>query len=120
MTTRLSGKHGRVARLHAHEVSGPADFAKIEGSDFEPPADLVPLATGLLHPQHEGLVHQLGLERDARGNALAGEEDWAASVAGVYACGDARRGQSLSCGRSPRGAGARRRWIAISRRSTVA
>jgi glutamate synthase (NADPH) small chain len=95
MTTRCSGKHGRVARLHAHEVSGPAVFAKIEGSDFEPPADLVPLATGLLHPQHEGLVHQLGLERDARGNALAGEEDWAASVAGVYACGDARRGQSL-------------------------
>ena len=95
MTTRFSGKDGRVARLHAHEVSGPGDFAKSEGSDFELPADLVPLAMGLLQAQHEGLVDQLGLERDGHGNVLAGEEEWATSVAGVYACGDARRGQWL-------------------------
>jgi glutamate synthase (NADPH/NADH) small chain len=95
MTTEFSGEDGRVARLHGFEVSGPPDFPKVEGSEFELPADLVLLAMGFLHPRHEGLVDQLGLERDGRGNVLANEEEWATSVPGVYACGDARRGQSL-------------------------
>ncbi|HEV2773795.1 MAG TPA: FAD-dependent oxidoreductase, partial [Thermoleophilaceae bacterium] len=95
LTTRFSGENGRVARLHGHEVGGPPNFEKVEGSEFELPADLVLLAMGFLHPQHDGLVEQLGLERDGRGNVLASEEEWATSVPGVYACGDARRGQSL-------------------------
>jgi len=95
MTTSFSGENGRVERLHGYEVSGPPDFEKVEGSDFELSADLVLLAMGFLHPQHEGLVEQLGLECDRRGNVLATEEEWETSVAAVYACGDARRGQSL-------------------------
>ncbi|MBA3370207.1 MAG: glutamate synthase subunit beta [Thermoleophilaceae bacterium] len=95
MTTEFSGEAGRVSRLHGYEVGGPPDFAKIEGSDFELPADLVLLAMGFLHPQHDGLVEQLGLERDGRGNVLADEEAWETSTAGVFACGDSRRGQSL-------------------------
>jgi glutamate synthase (NADPH) small chain len=95
MTTSFSGEDGRVARLHGHEVGPPPEFAKIAGSDFELPADLVLLAMGFLHPEHDGLVEQLGLDRDGRGNVLASEAEWATSAPGVFACGDARRGQSL-------------------------
>jgi glutamate synthase (NADPH/NADH) small chain len=95
MTTSFSGENGRVTRLHGHEVGPPPDFEKVEGSDFELPADLVLLAMGFLHPEPEGPIEQLGLERDGRGNVLASEREWATSVPGVFACGDARRGQSL-------------------------
>jgi glutamate synthase (NADPH) small chain len=95
MTTEFSGEDGRVRRLHGYEVSGPPDFTKVEDSDFELPADLVLLAMGFLHPEHDGLVEQLDLDRDRRGNVLASEEAWETSTSGVFACGDARRGQSL-------------------------
>jgi glutamate synthase (NADPH/NADH) small chain len=93
MTTHLSGQDGRVTKLHGHEVGPPPEFAKIEGSDFEIDAELVLLAMGFLHPQREGIVEQFGLDLDARGNVAA--EEFATSVPGVFAAGDARRGQSL-------------------------
>jgi glutamate synthase (NADPH/NADH) small chain len=93
MTTHLSGEDGRVTHLHGHEVGPPPSFDKIEGSEFTIQADLVLLAMGFLHPQHEGLVEQLGVELDGRGNVS--DDDFATSVPGVFACGDARRGQSL-------------------------
>jgi glutamate synthase (NADPH) small chain len=93
MTTHFSGEGGRVKELHGHEVGAPPDFEKIEGSEFTIPADLVLLAMGFLHPQHDGFVEQLGVDLDARGNV--GESDWQTTVPGVFACGDARRGQSL-------------------------
>ncbi|MEA2367871.1 MAG: glutamate synthase small chain [Thermoleophilaceae bacterium] len=93
MTTHLSGEDGRVKELHFHEVGPPPSFDKIEGSERTIPADLVLLAMGFLHPQHEGLVEQLGVELDSRGNVS--DENFASSVPGVFACGDARRGQSL-------------------------
>ena len=93
MTTHLTGEDGRVTHLHGHEVGGPPSFDKVEGSEFTIPADLVLLAMGFLHPQHEGFVDQLGVERDGRGNVA--DDDFATSVPGVFACGDARRGQSL-------------------------
>ena len=93
MTTHLTGEDGRVTHLHGHEVGPPPTFDKVEGSEFTIPADLVLLAMGFLHPQHEGLVEQLGVELDGRGNVS--DDDFATSVPGVFACGDARRGQSL-------------------------
>jgi len=57
------------------------------------PADLVLLAMGFLHPEHKGLVEQSGVGIDARGNVQA--PTYATSVPGVFAAGDARRGQSL-------------------------
>jgi len=93
MTTSFTGDGGRVEELHGHEAGVPPSFEKVEGSEFTIPADLVLLAMGFLHPQHEGLVEQLGVALDQRGNVAA--EDYAASVPGVFACGDARRGQSL-------------------------
>jgi glutamate synthase (NADPH) small chain len=65
----------------------------VDGSDFEIPADLVLLAMGFLHTQHEGLIEQLAVDLDPRGNVQAA--DFATSVPGVFAAGDARRGQSL-------------------------
>jgi glutamate synthase (NADPH) small chain len=93
MTTHFSGEDGRVKGLHGHEVGPPPGFEKVEGSDFEIQADLVLLAMGFLHPQHDGLVEQLGVELDQRGNVAT--EDYASTVPGVFAAGDARRGQSL-------------------------
>jgi glutamate synthase (NADPH/NADH) small chain len=73
---------------------GPAPaFEKIEGTEFSMPAELVLLAMGFLHPQHEGLVEHFGLDYDPRGNIA--DDDWMSSKPGVFACGDARRGQSL-------------------------
>jgi glutamate synthase (NADPH/NADH) small chain len=93
LTTELTGEDGRVTHLHHHEVGGPPGFEKVEGSERMIQADLVLLAMGFLHPQHDGLVQQLGLELDGRGNIAA--TDFASSVPGVFAAGDARRGQSL-------------------------
>ena len=93
MTTHLTGSDGRVTHLHGHSVGGPPGFDKVEGSEFTIQADLVLLAMGFLHPQHEGLIEQFGLELDGRGNIAA--NDFATSVPGVFAAGDARRGQSL-------------------------
>src|SRR3989442_2551736 len=93
MTTHLTGEDGRVKELHFHEVGPPPSFEKLEGTGRTIPAELVLLAMGFLHPQHEGLLEQLGVELDQRGNVAS--EDYATSVPGVFACGDARRGQSL-------------------------
>jgi glutamate synthase (NADPH/NADH) small chain len=93
MTTELTGTDGRVTHLHGHEVGPAPAFEKIEGTEFTIPADLVLLAMGFLHPQHEGIVNGLGLDLDPRGNIA--DNGWMASREGVFACGDARRGQSL-------------------------
>ena len=59
------------------------------------PADLVLLAMGFLHPEHEGMLTDLGVDLDPRGNVLADTRDYRTSVDNVFACGDMRRGQSL-------------------------
>jgi len=90
---RLEGVGGRVTRLHGTAVD--AKFAPIAGSEFTQPADLVLLAMGFVHPVHDGLLAQLGVEKDGRGNVKATVQDYRSSVDKVFACGDARRGQSL-------------------------
>jgi glutamate synthase (NADPH/NADH) small chain len=93
MTTTFGGDDGRVASLHGHEVGPPPTFEKREGSEFTVEADLVLLAMGFLHPLHEGLLEQLGVDLTDRGNVA--DREYATSADGVFACGDARRGQSL-------------------------
>jgi len=95
MTTHFDGEDGKVKRLHGHRVGPPPSFEKIEGSEFSIDCDLALLAMGFLHPQHEGVVEQLGVTLDGRGNVDAPEPDYMSSVPGVFAAGDARRGQSL-------------------------
>ena len=65
------------------------------GSEFQIPADLVLLAMGFLHPVQEGIVKDLRLDLDPRGNVKANELDYRTSRAKVFAAGDMRRGQSL-------------------------
>ena len=92
VTTHISGED-RVRALHvaAAEVAPP--FAPVPGTEHEIAADLVLLAMGFVHPEHDGLLAQLGTGLDARGNIDAPR--YATSVDGVFAAGDARRGQSL-------------------------
>lgn len=70
-------------------------FREVEGSEREIPCELVTLAMGFLHPQHEGLLDQLGLEYDERGNVKAKEGEYQTSSSKYFAAGDMRRGQSL-------------------------
>lgn len=73
----------------------PVKFKEVEGSEREIPCELVCLAMGFLHPQHEGLLQQLGVALDARGNVQALEGQYQSSVPKVFVAGDMRRGQSL-------------------------
>ena len=90
-TTHFSG-NGRVTDIHWAKNSGEPPFAALPGTEESRPADLVLLAMGFLGPE-QGLLDQLGVERDARSNAAA--PAYATSADGVFAAGDARRGQSL-------------------------
>ncbi len=73
----------------------PAHFEPIPGSCREIPCDLVLLALGFLHPQHEGLLAELGVELDDKGNICAKENTFSTNIDKVFVAGDARRGQSL-------------------------
>ena len=68
---------------------------EIEGSSFELKADLVLLAMGFVGTRKAGLVEQSAVELDARGNVKANVQDYRTSDSRIFACGDARRGQSL-------------------------
>jgi glutamate synthase (NADPH/NADH) small chain len=93
MTTRFSGENGVVKKLHCVRVD--EKMKHIAGSEFELPADLVLLAMGFVHPVHEGMIKNLGLALDQRGNVRAPTEDYRTSIDKVFAAGDMRRGQSL-------------------------
>ena len=65
------------------------------GSEFTLEADLVLLAMGFVHPVHEGLLKDMGVELDGRGQIKANDKQYSTSVEKVFAAGDGRRGQSL-------------------------
>jgi glutamate synthase (NADPH) small chain len=88
VTTQFSG-NGSVEKLHYAQAE---NFQPVAGTEGELDAELVLLAMGFVHPQHEGLVEQAGVELDQRGNIKG---VYKTSVDGVFAAGDARRGQSL-------------------------
>jgi glutamate synthase (NADPH/NADH) small chain len=95
-TTHFSGDaHGNVKKLHAIRVGPPPKFEAIPGSAFTLDTDLVLLAMGFTGPVRSGLIEQAGLKLDPRGNIEANAENYQTSIPGVFAAGDARRGQSL-------------------------
>src|SRR5471032_2040537 len=103
-TKRFEGKGGKVQSLTACHVEwvkdekGAMKMQEVPGTEFTIPAQLVLLAMGYVHPVHEGLVEELGVAKDARGNVKAstdGPGSYATSVPKVFAAGDMRRGQSL-------------------------
>jgi glutamate synthase (NADPH/NADH) small chain len=98
-TTSFTGAGGKVTTLNAQRVAW--DFSgdrpsmdAIEDSDFSVPADLVLLAMGFLHPEPDSIIAKLGIDLTDRGN-IATDDNKMTNVDGVFAAGDARRGQSL-------------------------
>jgi glutamate synthase (NADPH/NADH) small chain len=93
LTQRFSGADGKLAKLHCVRVDDK--FKPLPGTEFELNTELVLLAMGFVHPVHEGLLKQLGVELDQRGNVRANTADYQTSLPKVFSAGDMRRGQSL-------------------------
>jgi glutamate synthase (NADPH) small chain len=94
-TTSFSGdERGRVRKLHALRVGPAPKFEPIAGTDFTMDVDLVLLAMGFTGPVRGGILDQLSVNLDARGN-VATDAGYMTSSPGVFAAGDLRRGQSL-------------------------
>jgi glutamate synthase (NADPH/NADH) small chain len=94
VTTHFEGTaDGRVHALHYAQAEPAPPFKPVAGTEGELRADLVLLAMGFLYPEQD-LLDELGVEKDPRGNAKA-VAPYTTSVDGVFAAGDARRGQSL-------------------------
>ncbi len=100
-TKSFTGENGRLTKISCVKV----DFSKkddkgcpvmkeVAGSSFEIEADLVILALGFLSPEHNGLLNELKVEFDQRGNVKT-DENYMSSVKGVFSAGDMHRGQSL-------------------------
>ena len=101
LTQSFSGTNGQVQKMHAVRLewgqpdkTGRPSMIQIPDSEFELEVDLVLLALGFLHPEKEGMLEQLGVELDARGNVISSANKMT-SVPGVFAAGDMARGQSL-------------------------
>jgi glutamate synthase (NADPH/NADH) small chain len=97
-TKLFSGKDGVVKKLHGIRLNwknenGRMLMEEIPGSEFELDCDLVLLALGFLGPEPDGIVAELGVKLDQRGNIAS--DNYHSSVPGVFAAGDGRRGQSL-------------------------
>ncbi len=94
-TSEFTGEDGRVTALRLSEVTFvEGRLTPVEGTERIIPADLVLLAMGFVGPQQSGVVDELGVELDPRGNIARGA-DFQTSVPGVFVAGDAGRGQSL-------------------------
>ena len=100
LTKKFIGSNGKVKKLSCvkaefkNDVSGCPIMQELKGSEFEIETDLVILALGFLHPEKKGLIQELGLDLDQRGNVKT-DEKFMTSKKNVFACGDMRRGQSL-------------------------
>jgi glutamate synthase (NADPH) small chain len=77
------------------EDGRPAQFAEVAGTEREIPCELVLFAMGFLYPQQEGLLKELAIELDERGNVRASEKGYQTNIQKIFTAGDMRRGQSL-------------------------
>ena len=100
----IGDEQGNLKAVHCVEVDWQQDdvgqwqMSEVEGSEFELQAGMVTLAMGFLHPIHQGMLEQLGVELDERGNVegcVDGVDAYKTNVDGLFAAGDMRRGQSL-------------------------
>jgi glutamate synthase (NADPH/NADH) small chain len=92
-TTKFTG-NGNVQQLHGVRVGPPPKFEPIPGTEFTMEADLVLIAMGFVGPIRNGMIDELGVKLDSRGN-VATDQSNMSSEPGVFAAGDMRRGQSL-------------------------
>lgn len=92
----IGDENGKLTALQICDIAWSEDkrkFDKVAGSSRQIPCELALLAIGFLHPDPNGMLAQLAVELDARGNVKANA--YQTSVEGVFAAGDMRRGQSL-------------------------
>jgi glutamate synthase (NADPH/NADH) small chain len=103
-TKSIEGDNGKATAINCIRVewtrdeSGSWKMHEVEGSEFQLKADLVLLAMGFVHPVHEGMLKELDVDLDPRGNVKGdteGERAYHTSIRKVFAAGDMRRGQSL-------------------------
>jgi glutamate synthase (NADPH/NADH) small chain len=100
-TKRFKGENGRLTAIDCIKVewqqddNGQWQMSEVAGSEFELKADLVLLAMGFVHPVHQGMIEELDLQKDNRGNISANTTDYTTSIDKVFSAGDMRRGQSL-------------------------
>ena len=100
LTKSFTGSNGQVEKLQAVRVEwtagedGRFNMNEVPGSELEVETDLVLLAMGFLHPEHDGMLTDLGVELDGRGNVKV-DENKMTNIPGVFAGGDMARGQSL-------------------------
>jgi glutamate synthase (NADPH/NADH) small chain len=100
-TRSIEGKQGKVTAINCVRLNwtqgdnGQWQMEEIPGSEFQLQADLVLLAMGFVHPAHEGMLKELGVALDPRGNVQADTEQYQTSIDKVFSAGDMRRGQSL-------------------------
>ena len=103
-TKSIEGKDGKVTAINcvrvewAKDEQGRWQMSEVDGSEFQIKADMMLLAMGFMHPVKAGMLEELGLELDPRGNVLGstdGDKAYCTSVDKVFAAGDMRRGQSL-------------------------
>ena len=101
LTKKFSGKEGKLGKLHGVRLEwGPPDntgrpsMVEVKGSEFEIDVDLVLLAMGFLHPEQTGMIADLKVDLDGRGNVKT-DDNKMTNIPGVFAAGDMSRGQSL-------------------------
>jgi glutamate synthase (NADPH/NADH) small chain len=101
-TKEFVGENGKLRALKIVDLEWkvlddgrPAQFVEVAGSEREIPCDMALLAMGFLHPQHDGMIQEMGVELDERGNVKASDKKYNTSIPKVFAAGDMRRGQSL-------------------------
>ncbi|MGB5064851.1 MAG: glutamate synthase subunit beta, partial [Candidatus Competibacter sp.] len=99
-TQAFTGQDGqisaiRLVRLEWRQADGRQTMTEVPGSEFEIPAGLVLLAMGFVHPIHEGMLQELSVALDPRGNVRADTHGYQTSLNKVFSAGDMRRGQSL-------------------------
>jgi glutamate synthase (NADPH/NADH) small chain len=100
-TRSIEGSNGKVTAVNCVRVdwkqtgNGRWQMEEIPDSEFQLKADMVLLAMGFVHPVHEGMLQELGVDLDPRGNVQADTEQYQTSVEKVFSAGDMRRGQSL-------------------------
>ena len=101
LTTHFTGRDGKVEKLHGVRIkwealdgAGRPSMKRISDSEFGLDADLVLLAMGFVHPEHDGMLSQLDVELDEMGNVIT-DKNKMTNIAGIFSAGDMARGQSL-------------------------
>ena len=95
LTKSFTGSNGHVEQLHGCRIEFEGrNMREVPGTEFTIDADLVLLAMGFLGPDRKGMLEQLGVDINERGNVATNAEKMT-NVPGIFAAGDMARGQSL-------------------------